>query len=309
MKPFYTLVRIVPGPSGSDVITVGLLAHTGTKLHLRISPFKVRLARHFFNSDIAHWVDNTLKQLHRKIQNANERAEEIESRKYDMQQTIALHSDTFDPLAFSFGEVDYMHRYYNGLLQFSTPTPVATELTDKVLGTLYKSFVSAHTEEPVYTVEDVSVQLFQDRVEKRLLNRVANKVNVNLPVREFVLPSLHFPFEMDCIGINGALVGAFAIDFSQSSTTTDKKFGHYVDVINRLIYKYQRQETENAFYLIVDEPVAAQSEKIKQFRSWREHPQVKVIGSQEVTQVAERIERTNAHPLVPFADTLAASGA
>lgn len=307
MKPFYSLVRIVPGPSESDIITVGLLAHNGERLQLRLSPYKLRLARHFFKADVSAWVDAGLKQLQRKIDDANKQLAYIADRNSSPQQLLVLSIENINRwFAFEFSEAEYVHRYYNGILQFTAPTPIATELTGAVFDTLYKALVFADNEVELPNEEEAAnVRIFQERLENKLLKRVANKVNINLPVREHVLPSLHYQFEMDCIGINGALVGAFAMDFSQSPTTTDKKFGHYVDVINRLVHKYQRQDKDNAFYLIADEPPAsAPAEKIRQWRSWREAPSVELIGSKDVAQVAERIERTNAHPLVPFADTL-----
>lgn len=307
MNPFYSLVRIVPGSAESDIITVGLLVHSGDRLLLRLSPYKLRLARHFFKADTSGWVDSALRQLQLKVKDVNAQLEKIANPPVRAQQALSWQPAYIEKVfVFEFAEAEYLHRYYNGILQFSAPTPLAVEWDEHVFDLLYKTFVYKDLEDELLPeVNTENVRLFQSRVENKLIRRVADKVNVNLQVREYVLPSLHFQFEMDCIGINGALVGAYAIDFTQSPTTTDKKFGHYLDVINRLVYKYERQDKDNAFYLIADEPESAtQSEKAKQWRSWRESPQVRIISSQNVAQVAERIERTNAHRLVQFEDSL-----
>lgn len=307
MNPFYSLVRIVPGSAESDVITVGLLVHSGDRLLLRLSPYKLRLARHFFKADTSGSVDSALRQLQLKVRDVNAQLEKLNNPPVRGQQALNWEPSYREKsFVFEFAEAEYLHRYYNGILQFTAPTPLAVQWNAQLFDIIYKAFVYKELEDDIAPeVDTENVRLFQSRVENKLIKRVADKVNVNLEVKEYVLPGLHFHFEMDCIGINGALVGAYAIDFTQSPTTTDKKFGHYIDVINRLVHKYQRQDKDNAFYLIADEPESTnQSEKAKQWRSWRESPQVNIISSQDVAQVAERIERTNAHRLVQFEDSL-----
>ncbi|MGJ8685590.1 MAG: hypothetical protein ACSHWW_13245, partial [Nonlabens sp.] len=101
--------------------------------------------------------------------------------------------------------------------------------------------------------------------------------------------SIYFPYEMDCIGLNGSLIGAKSLSFDQSLSVIDKNISHYFTLISSLTSKYNKSLKDNNFYLISDEPNEVGSKEHKLWESVRYNELISVINPEESNKVAELI--------------------
>lgn len=99
---------------------------------------------------------------------------------------------------------------------------------------------------------------------------------------------------MDCIGLNGVFIGAKAIPFNKSSATLDKDITHYIALISFLKKHYKKDSDLNNFYLIANEPAEVQSQEHKIWETHTKNPFFKLIQSDEVNQIAHKVEETGA---------------
>ena len=136
--------------------------------------------------------------------------------------------------------------------------------------------------------------MFFDKVETRLISRVKDRVHIRQNIDSKIVPSLFNPFQIDCIGLNGVLVGAKALPFTQSKETLHKSVNTYISIIAQLSSKYNKSLDSNNFFLIADQP----DKKTPEYKLWKQlfndEKLLKVISSDESDQIAELIENNNA---------------
>lgn len=130
-------------------------------------------------------------------------------------------------------------------------------------------------------------------IEKKLINRVQNRVHTNYKFKPELFPSIYFSYEMDCIGLNGSLIGAKSLSFDKSIQSLDKDISHYFALISSLSSKYNKSLNDNEFYLISEEPKEIDSKEHKFWESVKLNKIIKVIDPEESGQVAELIIKEN----------------
>jgi hydroxymethylpyrimidine pyrophosphatase-like HAD family hydrolase len=94
---------------------------------------------------------------------------------------------------------------------------------------------------------------------------------------------------MDCIGKNGALIGAKSLGFDKSKTTLDKDVSHYFTLISILSNQYNMQLKDNSFYLIAREPSDIDSDNHKIWESVNNNNFISVIDPEQSDEVADKI--------------------
>jgi hypothetical protein len=99
---------------------------------------------------------------------------------------------------------------------------------------------------------------------------------------------------MDCIGLNGAFVGAKSIPFNKSVPTLDKDISHYIALISLLSTKYNKDVKNNNFFLIANEPSVINSPEHNTWENIINNPLFKVVNSEQVNTIAETVEKTKA---------------
>jgi len=118
---------------------------------------------------------------------------------------------------------------------------------------------------------------------------VVERVHTNYKFKPEKFPSIYFPYEMDCIGLNGSLIGAKSLSFDKSLQVIDKDISHYFTLISSLTSKYNKSLKDNSFYLISEEPKKIESKEHKLWESVRFNELISVINPEESNQVADLI--------------------
>jgi len=284
-ETFYTIIKIAPNPVSGDNLSIGLLLRDGNKFWLHFSDEKKSVAKRLLGSK-EDAIDFIVKQIEQKVEEAN---------KYNSQNSL------FDIKDFLTSDgVSHLNVYFNGILRFSEPSFLNDTITDDKFIKLFKLIIDK-TYQKEKTQPDIKETEFRNIIETKLIKRVETRVHTNIELTPEKLPGLYYNFNVDCIGLNGAFIGAKAISFHKKYETIDKELSHYFGLISLLNLKYpDRKIKEDKYFVIGDEPIDASSKEHKTWENIRNNPAVTLIHSEQSDLVAEKIEITKAKTFLPI---------
>ncbi len=278
MKKFYTIIQLAPNKAAGDTVAIGMLLFDGSKLKYYISDKKKNIALKLLNDKNVD-IDFFIKQITNKCDIINNDIDERNLfNKYDKISDVSY--------------INYLSNYSNGLLQFSKPTVFFDEVDDFKFNNLINLFFN----ETIYKNEivihnEINIEAI---VQNELIEKVTNKIHTNYKFSPNNLNSIYFPFEMDCIGLNGSLIGAKSMSFEKSKTTLDKNLSHYFTLISMLSSKYNKSLKDNKFYLITEEPSEINSEEHIVWESIIKNELVTLIHPEQSNIVANLVFEKNA---------------
>ena len=273
MKSFYSILKLSPNIATEDSIAIGLLLFDGKIFRSYFSSEKKRLANKL--------LDDKNFNLNFIINQIIEKCNELNNDKVDLQ--LFYKSEQY----FDISYFEYLSNYSNGIIQFSKPNALYNPMDDiefeKLVNFLFK--------EPTSTILEIDkiVSPSTEIIERKLINKVRDKVHTNYKFNPEQFPFIYFSFEMDCIGLNGSLIGAKSLSFDKSIQSLDKYISHYFTLISSLSSKYKKSLNDNEFYLISEEPKDIDSKEHQYWESVRLNEIIKVIDPEESSQVADRI--------------------
>ncbi|RTY90609.1 hypothetical protein [Flavobacterium sp. GT3R68] len=278
MKKFYTIVQLAPNKAAGDTVAIGMLLFDGSKLKYYISDKKKNIALKLLNDKNVD-IDFFIKQITNKCDIINNDIDERNLfNKYDKISDVSY--------------INYLSNYSNGLLQFSKPTIFFDEVDDFKFNNLINLFFNETIfKNEIVIHHEINIEAI---VQNELIEKVNNKIHTNYKFSPSNLNSIYFPFEMDCIGLNGSLIGAKSMSFEKSKTTLDKNLSHYFTLISMLSSKYNKSLKDNKFYLITEEPSEINSEEHTVWESIVKNELVTLIHPEESNIVADLVFEKNA---------------
>lgn len=278
MKKFYTIIQLAPNKAAGDTVAIGMLLFDGSKLKYYISEKKKSIALKLLN-DKSIDIDFFIKQITNKCDVINNDIDERNLfNKYDKISDVSY--------------INYLSNYSNGLLQFSKPSIFFDEVDDFKFNNLINLFFNENVIKTEMVIHN-EVN-FEAIVQNELIEKVNNKIHTNYKFSPTNLNSIYFPFEMDCIGLNGSLIGAKSMSFEKSKTTLDKNLSHYFTLISTLSRKYNKSLNDNKFYLITEEPSEISSEEHTVWESIIKNELVTLIHPEQSNIVVDLVFEKNA---------------
>lgn len=277
MKSFYTLIKVRTNQLSGDSLTIGVIVFNEFKFKVQFSKQKISTAKSLVDID-SKFFDLIIKEIKQNLESTN--------KDFDSYKNGLLNVDyKFNDLYF-----DYVSRYSNGIIEFTTPKFIALKNTENEFSKIFSMFVdkSIFTED-LNSEKKIIEENFHKRIKTNLIDRVEEKVHTNIKLDNDIIPTLINTFELDCVGKNGVLIGAKSISFNQSKDTIHKNLNTYISIIAHLSKKYHKGLDVNQFFLIADEPKVNTDE----YRLWnsirKEDDIIKVKTSEESTSIAELI--------------------
>jgi hypothetical protein len=274
MKKFYSILKLSPNIATEDSIAIGVILFDGVKFRYYFSEKKKRLANNL--------LDDKNVNLNFIINQVIEKFNTINSDKEDLKIFY-----NFNKLSDS-SYFNYLSNYSNGIIQFSKPKGVYESIDDSS----FQKLINFLFKEPVHKnlmLADIDFSISKNIVERKLINRIDKKVHTHFKFKPEVFPSIYFPYEMDCIGLNGSLIGAKSLSFDKSLQVIDKNISHYFTLISSLTSKFNKSLKENNFFLISEEPKKVSSKEHRLWESVRYNELISVIHPEESNKVAELI--------------------
>lgn len=273
MKSFYSILKLSPNIATEDSIAIGLLLFDGENFRTYFSSSKKRLA--------IKLLDDKNLSLKFFIKQIIEKCDDLNSDKKELQ--IFYKSKRFIDISY----FEYLSKYSNGLIQFSKPNVLYNKVDEIEFNKLIEFLFNepASVESTVSAVFDRSHEI----VEKKLIEKVQNRVHTNYRFTPELFPSIYFNYKLDCIGLNGSLVGAKSLSFNKSIQTLDRNISHYITLISSLSSKFNKSLQDNNFYLISEEPKDIDSKEHKLWESVKLNKIINVIDPEESGQVVDVI--------------------
>ena len=278
MKSFYSILKFSPNIATQDSIAIGMLLFDGDKFRYYFSDKKKRVAYNLLNDKNVN-LNFIIDQIIEKCDSINDDKEELQ---------LFYNFDRLTEISY----FNYLSNYSNGLIQFSEPKG----LYEKIDDSSFEKLVNFLFKEPIRKTHMESDNFSKSRmiIEKKLIKRVAERVHTNYKFKPEIFPSIYFSYEMDCIGLNGSLIGAKSLSFEKTSQTIDNNISHYFTLISYLTSKYNKSLKDNNFYLISEEPKKIGSKEHKLWESVSYNELISVIDPEESNQVADLIIEKNA---------------
>lgn len=279
MKSFYSLIKIAPNSLSDDSLTIGIILSDSNGFKVKFSKNKKQLSKSLVTVDGAI-IDFLELEIEKKIKETNVLYQQSKEELFD-----------FEILTASY--FDYLSKYSNGLLKFTKANYISGTTNDTEFHKLFKLFVDSE-DAKTKTVSEVD-KAFYNKIKTNLIEKVKDQVHTNIKLDSKIVPAIN-SFELDCIGINGAFIGAKSLPFSQTKDMLIKNVNTYISVIAQLSISYNKNLSENHFYLIADEPSKRNSTEGKYWNQlYKNENLLKLIPSDESEQVADMIQSRNAH--------------
>lgn len=278
MHSFYTIVSLSPNIMINDSVGIGIIFFNGKKFQSYFSENKRKISQRLIHSADVD-LKNVVNQLVHKCEELNT---ELSENKLIYNSEKWINASYFE----------YLNKYSNGLIQFSKPKMFISSQEEKEFESLVRMLLKESLFESMTIIKEA---LKTNRlVQENLINRVSSKVHTNYKFKPVDFPAIHFNYELDCIGKNGALIGAKSLNFHQSEKTLDLKMSHYYSLILMLSSRENKAIAENSFYLFAEEPSLIKSPEHKLWESAEKNSLIKVLDPADSSRVADLIEEKKA---------------
>ena len=127
MNTFYSIIKIAPNSASVDAIAIGLIAYNGSIFKVKISNWKIGIAKRLLNNE-KQIIDLMKKQILEKINEINQNSNKIPNQ------------------IFNSSYFAYLANYSNGMLQFTPPNPIDKEkLNEEDFENLYQLMIDNHS--------------------------------------------------------------------------------------------------------------------------------------------------------------------
>lgn len=288
MKSFYSLVKIAPNSLSDDNLTIGIILSDENGFKFKFSKEKKQICKSLVSVDFST-IDFLVLEIEKKITETNLIIKESKNKLFDFEQIL---SSSF---------FEYLSNYSNGILRFSKPNYVSGNVSDVQFLELYKLFVDSTDLNIAKKVKAID-KVFYERINTNLIERIKDKVHTNFKFDSNLIPTIT-TFDIDCIGLNGAFVGAKSLPFNQPKDVLQKNIQTYISVIAHLSKENSKNLADNNFFLIADSP--STNDNTAQTKFWNQlynnESLFKLIPSNEASMVAEIIEERKAHKFLKTA--------
>lgn len=281
MRSYYSVLKYVSNPLSDESISLGLLMVSQNNAFYKKSEKKLELLKKL-NSRAYKLVDFSLKQFDKFIGYEN-----------SIKESFIASNNNIDS-----EYISKLSSYNKGLLQFSKPSPIESEITEEVFEKYFRSYIDVEEQHKKLKQPDSE---FFVKVKNQLYSPLINQVDVDYTLEKNRIETLYFDFHFDALGVNGALYSAKVIDFNNEKSAQDirHKISDYESVIERLkSFAYRKDiNGDHNFYLISDPFKGSKPSynDLYSIISQTNMPFFKLATSDEIGSFVSQIKNNNAH--------------
>lgn len=200
MQSHFSILSVSIRPDIQEQVTIGLLLVGNDSVHFRFSKNKLSIVRELLSQQANKYLKDTLRQISAASLNENEKLKGI----YSGQETITK--------SYSIGYLEYLSKYSNNLVTFSSPKVIELESSNTLYETLFKKYIDEYA-----FIEKVSGQRNFDNYRNNFFNKVQPYFNVEKEISRLEVPGLIIPVKVDLIGKNEREVYAQAVDLERQN--------------------------------------------------------------------------------------------
>jgi hypothetical protein len=279
MKPFYTIIQLAPNTATNDAVGIGMLLFDGFKFRHYFSHNKLKPAKKLLQNKEVN-IKFLLAQIEEKFECINNDHKEFK---------LFFNFEKLSDISY----FEYLNKYSNGILRFGKPIALYETLDDVAFSKLVQFLFGETITQQAVAFKEIFEQS-QAVIYDKLISVVEDKVHTHFHFNPEVFPTIYFTYEMDCIGMNGSLVGAKSVSFNRSIQTIDKDISHYFALLSSLSSRYNKSLKENDFFLITEEPSEIGSKEHQLWETIKLNDLIQVIHPEESDIVADLVLEKNA---------------
>lgn len=277
MKTFFSIIYLPLNSNLQEKISLGLIMSNGEKTIFKVSNSKL----HIIKGLISINRFNILKNYFNNIKN------EINTKKDDFKLDIQsnISNNWLNESYFS-----YLSRYSNNLVIYSEPKSINSDVNLDFFKSIFVKYVFEYDEEiNVIKHEDI---LSKVRIE--LLEKIEDRVNLNVTVNSSDFNELLTPVDVNFIGKNGVIVAGQTIDFSKRMYNLENDLTRYISFTKAVDYSSSQK---GKYFLVGQEPnKTAYPSNYKTWKNVKESHLVEYVDLSETDKIEEYITSKGVSP-------------
>lgn len=209
MSSHFSILSIVSKPEIGEHIAIGILLVAKGDVFLKISKRKMNIAKKLVDEPVFSYIQDCLLDLRKDVGSLS-----------GLRENESLFNEqVFASGKYSSGYLEYMGRYSNNVLAFSSPKQIDKDADNELLDILYRKYIDANS------VESKSETQLFGRLNRDFYPRVRSHFNVEQRITENEVPKLLVPVKLDLIGHNDRPVFAQKIDLERRMDFIQNDFG------------------------------------------------------------------------------------
>lgn len=219
MKTFYTILSFNIKPEINERLSIALIMICGEKVFFRYSPFKLFIIQKLTNKE-------TLKATHTYLKLIEEA---VSSKRafYSKADLLEIKAESKYDRLFSEQYIEYLSRYNNNLVSFTSPNFIELEGTDHLFDLLYNKFIGDFDNEKEQEQEQVK---YIELLKKEFYPRVKPYFNIEKEITSTQFASLITSVKVDLMGKNEIKVFGQSIDFEKKNNSIEYTVGNLLQI-------------------------------------------------------------------------------
>lgn len=219
MKTFYTILSFNIKPEINERLSIALIMICGEKVFFRYSPYKLFIIQKLTNKETHKATQTYLKLIE----------EAVSSKKafYSKADLLEIKAESKYDRLFSEQYIEYLSRYNNNLVSFTSPNFIELEGTDHLFDLLYNKFIGDFDNEKEQEQEQVK---YIELLKKEFYPRVKPYFNIEKEITSTQFASLITSVKVDLMGKNEIKVFGQSIDFEKKNNSIEYTVGNLLQI-------------------------------------------------------------------------------
>ena len=276
MKSQYSIISAAIRPEIGERITIGLLLVGDERVYYRFSKDKLNVMKELLHTNTYKYLKESLKQFDLAVTEENAKP-----------ASLFTYKKIQNPI-FSEGYIEYLNRYSNNLLNFSTMKTIDLPADDELFITLFRKYV----DDSVSIFEQGNISKF-DQVKAEFLPRVERFYNLEKELSSVDFPSLPIPVKVDLIGKNESIVYAQMIELERMPYHIQNDVG-ILAILNQVF------DNKTTKFVISSEPDKLKF--AKQHLTWQNLRKNSLATYVDLSEIQIIKDYATQHGVLPLAD-------
>lgn len=240
MKTFLSILSVKTNSYSNEKIVLGLIAVTANKVFYAYSKTKLALLNKFSQEeDIAFFLKSLLNQVQHTVDESN--------KTFTSNQSSLIYGVT----VFSEDYFSYLHKYNNGIFQFSEPVIINANFTNNDFGNYYNKFVG----ESLITSTPKPKKTFYQKLKPLFENEILHqKADINFQFSPVTFKGILKETNIPLITKNGNISALQIIDFNAQPTTIANHF-YETQIISNALNSFSKKFKVDKIKIGFEEPV------------------------------------------------------
>ena len=277
MKTYYSIISVSPNPALNEKFNVGLLCVTPKETYFHFSKAKFRIISKLLSPQAAKLALAALEGMEAKIC------------VQDNNNSLLFTKESLPMVAEPY--INYLHRYNNNLVQFTSTIELDLEMTQPIFEQLFRKYIFS---EELFSQTIVPKSAKFNAVRNQFRRLAKPFANTNFSVSKQIIPDLVVPVTVDVFGKNGAFVTGQAMDFEKQFTALQHDLSSYLYLVEHT----KKADSHSTCYLLGDEPSKQEKQNHELWKNIRQSGLIQVIPVEESERIIQFMKEKDVKPVM-----------